>query len=1825
MSQPSNDSNQAATPPATDSTVWPDLSAYGITLGIVTLDGDRRQLVFVDDNNRYKHIARNMGFSRTKWDGLWVRSDLRVQATAFSTAFPKTVVRRLSLADIEDTALEKIRVLVESNRQALLPGFPPLGAVDDSRGPAPKPAPTVRRLATRGADATREVLDSNEIDLSPLIAEARLMGTNLSGEEVFETPDGGRFVRFAVETETAVNERVVREMARSGADAQTSARFLRADTDEALGLCARAFVKLMAEGHTARVDELQRFFRAVTGREFTPEDPDLDRITSAVDEARVARLRVDADGQPQMPDGQMFRTALKLHDAAQYYTVVRTQRMTPLPIGVVFQHIAGAMPEGSSVRVDNAAHGEFGRFGDENSPFRLARQGESQDILLAAYSGKLLDKAVVSFGTAVAREDHASVLTSLEKMPDHGLGVFVIEGDAVPGRIGPSSRRFLDALANLREIEGIVDVDGNLMGVPGALPSRIIVVGAKREVPGHGGLPTAFGYVTDYESLWTWGAQVTEAIRKPGSVPYAERGGVAHENSYENVYQAPYIPTSMLSDPAMMVPRALASPTRRAMLNLLNETPHVDDWLQQRLQYQDRQALSAALSAEQADAVVLGVHRTDTGMGFMAGEQTGVGKGRELACFARDARLRGEPVMFITEGAHLFDDFWRDLEDIDAAHLFKRIFVVNDDVEVTSTLTGEVVAASAPRAEVDRVMRSLQYPEDADIVFATYSQFNRDPIKAIKNNSKINLDERSKEALSAQTQKLMAWVRKEREKKKLKDAAEIVVAAIDVLSDPKIVKEMPLAAVKSVWLGKALKGAALLIDESHNAAGETAQTNFNLMHAVNAAKRVYYSSATGWRDARSTMIYRRLFPASVDVEGLHSTLKRGGEPLQEALAAMLAEDGAFIRREHDLSMVKFEPKIDNQRLQRNEQYADQLAEIVAAMTVLSRESRQFSDALSDELKQALVDLDGSNAKVDEVGIVKRTHIGNNLYMIMRGFMAVMTCELAVDEGVKALKEGRKPIFVLEQTMEAELNRRIEAARRDGLAKETPDGLVIPMPDFRSMLRGRLAALLHVKVDDKDLSLRTKPELRPVIEHVERLIDAFPPLPTSPIDVICQGIERSGYNAVELSGRKQRVRYLGNNQVLVQKIPKKDRQMAVARFNNGDANAIVLTRAGNAGISLHDSPKFLNRAQRQLIEVEVPEDVLARTQFFGRANRNGQLSYPFIQTLSTGLPAQNRVLALQNNKLRKMSASVTGNRDNAAITREVPDVINSVGNEVAYRFLQHDPELAKKLDINIDAASEIESNLSAQGVNLSGDKYISELMNRLVLLPVVQQKAVIEAISQEFKAVIEELDAKGENPLRPKFYDVHAKVVRSEVLEVAGPSTGTGLGGRPSSFDKPVTVSHIEYTEWHEPLPGAELLKRMEEARERVQEVIASKYADVPSYQLWRQANPDADFVDYAVEALIERKERLLSRFLSTDKDGVKETIAQALAKDDNNMVKQLDHKIDSMISVLAVMRAGSRITWYDDFTETKEDHAIVLRILPPEDEDIHHPSRYRVKLAIPGTSFTEDISLSALMEKKHFQVHETEFNRDTLREFDSRKRAMYTIVRPVLDGNLFRASEMSIQSGQGMQAYYSDQNGMVHRAIVMPKDFQPKNFNSLPLRIHKPELVLEFFNAIQSGSLHSTAGTVSRIASGDKAVKHGMSVIKTETEFVVSVPGTMQWVNWLRNNPNLMKVTGPFGGTRTKLFATVPVQDAKALVEAIYATGMTMYAHGTDRYVSPEKIMEKGKYGRPQEVNKSGDVRGWFAERFGDKAIAASDTKDLMPKDAFADADAPGRRLRRAA
>src|SRR3546814_4470011 len=103
-------------------------------------------------------------------------------------------------------------------------------------------------------------------------------------------------------------------------------------------------------------------------------------------------------------------------------------------------------------------------------------------------------------------------------------------------------------------------------------------------------------------------------------------------------------------------------------------------------------------------------------------------------------------------------------------------------------------------------------------------------------------------------------------------------------------------------------------------------------------------------------------------------------------------------------------------------------------------------------------------------------------------------------------------------------------------------------------------------------------------------------------------------------------------------------MRISDWSSDVCTSDLLTTAGCNGISVHASPRFQDTRQRSLYIWQAPNDIIKLMQALGRPNRRDQVSSPRMAVVNSGLPAEQRLLAMQAQKLRRLSANSTGNAE-----------------------------------------------------------------------------------------------------------------------------------------------------------------------------------------------------------------------------------------------------------------------------------------------------------------------------------------------------------------------------------------------------------------------------------------------------------------------------------------------------------------------------------------------------------------------------------------------------
>ncbi len=152
----------------------------------------------------------------------------------------------------------------------------------------------------------------------------------------------------------------------------------------------------------------------------------------------------------------------------------------------------------------------------------------------------------------------------------------------------------------------------------------------------------------------------------------------------------------------------------------------VDEFVRDRLNYPSKTDLCKVLSAEQIDAVAMGIYNIEArDQGCIVGDQTGMAKGVSRAAMIRYGVELGVRPIFITEKARIyFRTLYRDLQAIGSSS--SCAFIINGRESKTDIKdeNGNIVYQALPAVEQQLIFENQAIPSRFDFVVATYSQFN---------------------------------------------------------------------------------------------------------------------------------------------------------------------------------------------------------------------------------------------------------------------------------------------------------------------------------------------------------------------------------------------------------------------------------------------------------------------------------------------------------------------------------------------------------------------------------------------------------------------------------------------------------------------------------------------------------------------------------------------------------------------------------------------------------------------------------------------------------------------------------------------------------------------------------------------------------------------------------------------------------------------------------------------------------------------------------------------------------------------------------------------
>lgn len=485
----------------------------------------------------------------------------------------------------------------------------------------------------------------------------------------------------------------------------------------------------------------------------------------------------------------------------------------------------------------------------------------------------------------------------------------------------------------------------------------------------------------------------------------------------------------------------------------------------------------------------------------------------------------------------------------------------------------------------------------------------------------------------------------------------------------------------------------VILDESHNAASES-NTSKNIDVFQKLSKGVLYSSATFAKTEKQLVGYRRLFNGTdAEWNKMMSAFSLGAEELRQAITLRWAENGSFLRREHSPIPLPTPIWVKVEEDKR------------VAMENLSKVWRLVYECAET--------LNKTTPNFPAPWFL----LGGALSRCLREFSMLVKTDEVASQIRKAISQNQKPVIISDWTLTAHISKFNPSESKKSSSKKTKSQKINSSSFhndeslnnlFKFKVELTEAPLWRVswkkfinELFDKNIINKSseKLTLSKKIKEIESLLDKLPNWTVSPFDELIASLKHDDISLSEVSGRNWKIEKNDNHYYLMPNSI--DRQKSVADFNSGELDAILITRAGNSGISLHASEKFNDKRQRILIEWDAAPDPSVRMQFWGRVRRRNQVSEPERYSIFLDTPFERRKFSRENEKQKKIISHGAGHNLEELSWPE--DISN---------------ELAKEWSLN-----SIESKI------LGYNPTINQLFYRSFILPIESQEMLIEQISR----------------------------------------------------------------------------------------------------------------------------------------------------------------------------------------------------------------------------------------------------------------------------------------------------------------------------------------------------------------------------------------------------------------------------------------------------------------------------------------------------------------
>ncbi|KKN63497.1 hypothetical protein LCGC14_0500870, partial [marine sediment metagenome] len=1029
-----------------------------------------------------------------------------------------------------------------------------------------------------------------------------------------------------------------------------------------------------------------------------------------------------------------------------------------------------------------------------------------------------------------------------------------------------------------------------------------------------------------------------------------------------------YTPVSSAQSLDVSIPASMAQELYGAIDQLNQEVGgDIDAFVQNKLGYNTKEDLYKALAAEQIDAVALAIKSIEAGSGIIVGDQTGIGKGRVAAAMIRYANNNDLLPIFLTEKANLFTDMHRDLMDI--GHRAVPFIINNKGSEGRENVrdaNGNIIykAKSRTNSEYWDTIDSGQAPDNVDYVVATYSQFSNE-----KNDNLIR---------------------------------------------------------KRGFLEAIAQGAVIILDESHNAAG-TGNVNRFMNGVLSSAKGVTYLSATFAKRPDNMPIYAPktgMSEASLPHNELVEAIDKGGVALQEIISANLVEAGQMVRRQRTFEGIEVFNTVITEKSTEHRKQSDTVTDIIRDIIKFQAEFVAPVVATLDRIAATEGETASAASGTNMAGVDNAPYF-SRVFQVINQLLYALKAKSAGELAVKLLKDGKKPIIAVSNTMEAAINYM-------GIKGDHID------TDFSNVLERGLETVMRISIkDDQGFSeTSTIPDdalSDEGIEEKRRILDKIRKssagLHISPIDVVEKIITDAGYSVGEGTGRSVQIEITGEGSGLIAGRKKEPVNELYRKYNSGEYDVVIVNSSAATGASAHASSTFKDQRRRAMIILQPELNISTLVQMLGRVNRTGQVIKPEYHLLSSDIPAEQRLMMMTQAKLKSLDANTSSNQKQSKEMIDMPDFLNKYGDQVAEEWKNDNIEIAALLDL---AEKE--------------DLTMRQLTGRIAILGAVQQEEFYSDVVERYGALINYLNEAGENDLEIKHLPLDAETTNVETLVL-------GKGGK-TAFGADTFIETVESNVLKKPFKKEELDKLIADGLEGK---TTQEYMDELKSGFRAHMDKKQEALDESLTKKTEKERAGLDKKVKrakpeTEEDAtiIRQELEDAIVEQEKENRKKQEEKLQYqrqfINSLFNFYTPGKSI----NIPKVAAGQGGVIYTAPGvfigykinlTRKNPYAPSSIILQIALADGMRYLPIPASKQVLLSGIREYSYRVNQDYLETWEDIKKKKTRETRYIITGNLLQAMGNSNLRQAGRLTSYTKKDGGTNKGILMSEGWEPDSDN----------------------------------------------------------------------------------------------------------------------------------------------------------------------------------------